>query len=141
MQAYLQLSPYPEVGATLKALRSRGLRCAILSNGTPAMLDSAVQNAGLDAAFDALLSVESVGVYKPDTRVYQLAVDQFDLRREQILFLSSNAWDVAGAASFGFQVVWINRFDQPHERLPDRPKAQLTDLGGLPALLADIVDR
>ncbi|MEJ2508252.1 MAG: haloacid dehalogenase type II [Gammaproteobacteria bacterium] len=135
MQAYLELTPYAEVAATLAALRERGLKLAILSNGTPAMLDSAVTNASLNEAFDAVLSVESVGIYKPDPRVYQLAVDQLGVARERIAFMSSNAWDAAGAASFGFRVVWVNRFGQPKERLPDGPAAELTDLAGLPALL------
>lgn len=139
MQAYLQLSPYPEVTTTLQALEQRGVRLAILSNGTPAMLEAAVANAGLAARFEAVLSVEAVGVYKPDRRVYQLAVEQLGLPREQILFLSSNAWDVAGAASFGFRVVWVNRFGQPRERLPGEPVAQLADLDGLPALLPESI--
>lgn len=135
MQAYMRLTPYPEVSSTLEALRIRGLRLGILSNGTPAMLMAAVGNAGMEATFDAVLSVEAVGVYKPAPPVYQLAVDQFDVDRKQILFLSSNAWDAAGAASFGFQVVWINRFTQPRERLPGQPVAELSDLSELPALL------
>jgi len=135
LQAYLKLSPYPEVPATLAALREQGLKLAILSNGSPAMLEAAVNNAALGKAFDAVLSVESVGIYKPDPRVYQLAVDELGVARERIAFMSSNAWDAAGAASFGFRVVWVNRFGQPRERLPGEPAAQLTDLAGLPALL------
>lgn len=135
MQAYLQLSPYPEVQATLQALNQRAYRLAILSNGTPAMLAAAVNNAKLADAFESVLSVESVGIYKPDRRVYQLAAEQLKLAREEIVFLSSNAWDVAGAASFGFRVVWVNRFSQPVERLPGEPIAQLRELGGLPGLL------
>lgn len=135
MQSYLQLSPYPEVAASLQVLNQRGFRLAILSNGTPAMLEAAVVNADLAATFEAVMSVEEVGIYKPDRRVYRLAVEQLGLPREQILFLSSNAWDVAGAASFGFPVVWVNRFGQPRERLPGRPVEQLTELSGLPGLL------
>lgn len=135
MQAYLQLSPYPEVQMTLDKLNQRAYRLAILSNGTPSMLEAAVNNAGLAGAFEAVLSIESVGIYKPDRRVYQLAVEYLELAREEIVFLSSNAWDVAGAASFGFPVVWVNRFAQPAERLPGRPVAQLRELGGLPELL------
>ncbi|MEJ2360422.1 MAG: haloacid dehalogenase type II [Gammaproteobacteria bacterium] len=137
MQAYLQLSAYPEVPATLQTLNQRGYRLAILSNGTPAMLEAAVNNAGLAASFESVLSVEAVGIYKPDRRVYQLAVEHLEVAREQILFMSSNAWDVAGAASFGFRVVWINRFSQPRERLPGTPVAQLTELDSLPDLLPE----
>ena len=137
MQAYLQLSAYAEVPATLATLRQGGFHLAILSNGSPAMLDPVVQNADLSDQFEVVLSVESVKTFKPEPCVYQLAVDTLNLRREQILFLSSNAWDVAGAASFGFRVVWINRFAQPRERLPGQPDAQLTDLIGLPTLLME----
>lgn len=136
MQAYLQLSPYPEVQKTLQTLNQRAYRLAILSNGTPSMLEAAVTHGGLAGAFESVLSVESVGIYKPDRRVYQLAVEHLELAREQILFLSSNAWDVAGAANFGFRVVWVNRFSQPAERLPGTPSAELRDLAGLPELLA-----
>jgi len=135
MQAYLKLSTYPEVTATLTALRERGVRMAILSNGSPAMLKAAVDNAQLQATFEAVLSVESVGVYKPDPRVYQLAVDQLALTREQILFLSSNGWDAGGAKCFGFRTCWINRVAAPLDRLGYEPDAILTDLAGLPQLL------
>lgn len=140
LQAYLQLSPYPEVSATLRTLEQRRFRLAILSNGTPAMLHAAVDNAGLAAIFEAVLSVEAVGIFKPDMRVYQLAVEQLGLPRAQILYLSSNAWDVAGAASFGFRVIWVNRNGQPGERLPGQALARLADLSDVPALLPDRVN-
>jgi 2-haloacid dehalogenase len=135
MQAYQTLSPYPEVTATLAALRQRGFRLAILSNGSPTMLKAAVENAQLEDAFEVVLSVESVAVYKPDPRVYQLAVAQLALPREQILFLSSNGWDVGGAKSFGFRTFWINRTNAPIERLGNEPDAILADLAGLPRML------
>ncbi|MCB1716337.1 MAG: HAD-IA family hydrolase, partial [Candidatus Competibacteraceae bacterium] len=91
--------------------------------------------AGIDQLLDANLSVESVGIFKPDPRVYQLAVDQLGVTAEQISFQSSNAWDAAGAASFGFKVAWINRFSQRRERLPAVPHAELQSLAELPALL------
>jgi len=135
MHAYLQLSPYPEVNATLATLHDRGFRLAILSNGSPTMLKAAVENAGLQATFETVLSVESVGVYKPDPRVYQLAIDQLALPREQILFLSSNGWDVAGAKCFGFRTFWINRAGAPLDRLGNAPDAILPNLMNLPAML------
>jgi 2-haloacid dehalogenase len=134
MQAYLALDAYPEVPATLAALADKGLKLSILSNGSPAMLAAAVANAGLDTRFDRVLSVEDRGIYKPDPAVYQLVCDAFDLSANEICFLSSNAWDVAGAASFGFMVVWINRFGQPVERLPGRPQAEIGSLDQLLAL-------
>ena len=135
MQAYLTLSAYPEVAATLASLRQQGIRMAILSNGTPDMLDAAVDNAQLQGIFVAVLSVESVGIYKPDPRVYQLAVDRLDLPREQILFLSSNGWDVSGAKSFGFHTFWVNRAGAPGELLGNEPDAVLNNLAALPQML------
>ena len=135
MQAYLELDAYDEVSETLEVLRQRGLPLAILSNGAPAMLQAAVDNAGLAPLFDHILSVEACGVFKPDASTYQMANEAFGLTSEEICFLSSNAWDVAGAATYGFQVVWINRFDQPRERLPGSPRAEISRLDQLLSLL------
>ena len=99
------------------------------------MLDSAVQSAGLGALLDKVLSVEDVGVYKPDSRVYQLAVDRLSVQRSEICFLSSNGWDARGAAHFGFTVAWINRFDREPERIPGEIRATIHTLDELPALL------
>ena len=135
MQAYLELSCYPEVPKVLETLKQKGFRCAILSNGSTEMLNSAVRNSELQDFFDAVISVDSLGVYKPDPRVYKLAVDQLDLQPREIAFQSSNAWDAAGAGAFGFKVAWINRFGQQAERLGTLADAELKDLAGLPALL------
>ena len=135
-QAYLELDCYEEVPAVLAALKDRGIQRGILSNGEPRMLASAVTNAGLGSLFDHVLSVEEIRIYKPDQRVYQLACDRFALKPEQICFMSSNAWDVAGAAFFGFQVVWINRFGQPRERLSGEPALALDSLAKLPDIVA-----
>jgi 2-haloacid dehalogenase len=135
MQAYLTLEAYPEVGDVLRRLRAAGLKLAILSNGEPAMLAAAVENAGIGALLNAVISVEEAGVYKPDPRVYRLAVDRLAVRADQIAFQSSNAWDVNGAACFGLRPVWINRFGAPAERLPGEAEHKLRDLSGLPGLL------
>ena len=135
MQAYLTLEAYPEVADVLRRLRAAGLKLAILSNGEPAMLAAAVENAGIGDLLDAVLSVEEVGVYKPDPRVYRLAVDRLGVRPDQVAFQSSNAWDVNGAACFGLRPVWINRFGAPAERLPGDVERELRDLSGLPGLL------
>lgn len=135
MDLYRRLETFPEVPDTLDRLKAGGMRCAILSNGAPDMLNAAMTHAGLDRRLDACLSVEEVGVFKPDPRVYRLAVDRLGVAREGVCFLSSNAWDAAGAASFGFRVVWINRYGQPPERLPDGPEAELDSLAALPGLL------
>jgi len=135
MSAYLSLACFSEVPAALRALNTAGQRCAILSNGSPTMLAAAVQNSGIDDQLQAVLSVDGIGIYKPDPRVYALACEALQLQPEEILFMSSNTWDVCGAASFGFQAVHVNRFGQPAERLPGTPAAALTTLEGLPALL------
>ncbi|MCA1941405.1 MAG: haloacid dehalogenase type II [Caenispirillum bisanense] len=135
MDLYLRLDAYPEVPGMLKALQAKGIRTAILTNGSPAMVQAAVRNARLEDLLEVALSVDELAVYKPDPRVYRLACDRLDLPAEKIVFLSSNAWDVAGAASFGFRVVWINRFGQAPERLPAGPEAVLTTLAPLPDLV------
>lgn len=110
MEDYRVLSAYPDAAPTLAALRERGLRTAILSNGSPAMLDAAVGAAGIAQDLDAVLSIEAVGVYKPDRRVYQLALDHFRVTTPgEVAFISSNAWDAFGARAFGFAVHWLNR--------------------------------
>ncbi len=135
MTLYLSLGAYPEVKATLARLASGGLRLAVLSNGSPAMLASAVQGAGLGHLLDPVLSVEEVGVYKPHPRVYQLAVDRLRLPAERLCFLSSNGWDAFSAKAFGMRVVWCNRLGQPPERIPERPDAEVRSLAALPGLL------
>lgn len=135
MRAYLELSCYLEVPKVLGELKEKGFRCAILSNGSPDMLNAAVRNSELQDFFDAVISVDALGLYKPDPRVYQMAVDQLDLTPGEIAFQSSNAWDAAGAGAFGFKVAWVNRFGQKVERLGTVADAELEDLRGLPALL------
>lgn len=136
LDLYLGLDTYPEVVSTLHALHARGLKLAILSNGTPAMLAAAVHRNGLDSVFDAVLSVEEVGVFKPHPSVYRLASDRLRLAPEAICFLSSNGWDAYAAKSFGLRVLWCNRFGQPAERLPETPDGEIDDLSALPALLS-----
>jgi 2-haloacid dehalogenase len=135
MDAYLRLDPFPEVPAMLQALRSDGMRTAILSNGDPGMLGAVVKNTGLHDMFDALYSVDAVRVFKPDSRVYALAADGLGLAAREICFLSSNGWDAQGAAHFGFQVCWINRSGGPRERLPGLLAHELRSLEPLPSLV------
>ncbi len=115
MNAYLHLTPYPDVTSALKRLSH--LPLAILSNGAPQMLTEVVANANLSAEFKHLLSVDSVKIFKPHASVYQLAPDTFGVAPHEIGFVSSNGWDVAGAAHFGFRTFWINRNKQPPEKL------------------------
>ena len=136
MDLYLRISAYPEVKETLYRLKARGFKLAILSNGTPAMLSSAVDNANLGGLFDAVLSVEEVGVFKPHSSVYQLAVDRLAVAPKQICFISSNGWDAFSAKAFGFHVLWCNRFAQVPERIPDVPDGEILDLSELPDWLS-----
>ena len=131
LDLYRRLDAYPEVPAMLDDLRARGLQTAILSNGSPAMLDDAVASAGLTDAFDAVLSVEEAGVFKPHDRVYDLVGARFCCPRDAVLFVSSNGWDAAGAAGYGFRTVWVNRGGAPVDRLYATPDHVLTDLRGL----------
>jgi 2-haloacid dehalogenase len=135
MDCYLTLDCFPEVPALLTRLKAAGLRTAILSNGTPKMLAAAVAGSKLGPLLDAVLSVEEVGIFKPDPRIYRLAVERLGVAAEAIAFQSSNAWDAHGAGTFGFKVVWCNRYGQRAERLPGKPDAEIRSLAELPALL------
>ena len=135
MAAYLRLECYPEVPQILSRLKTAGFKLAILSNGTPEMLDSAVANSGIADLIDSTISVEDIKIFKPDPKVYALAVDQLDLKAHEITFQSSNAWDAYGASAFGFRVAWVNRFGQARERLPGSPDAEIHDLAQLPGLI------
>ena len=131
LDAYRDLDAYPEVPATLKALKARGLPTAILSNGDPAMLARAVTSAGLGEGLDAVLSVEPAGIFKTSPRAYALVIDRFGVTPEEVVFCSSNRWDVAGATAFGFVTVWVNRARLPDE-YPDLPPALvLSSLDGV----------
>jgi 2-haloacid dehalogenase len=114
------------------------MRTAILSNGSPTMLDAVVKAAKLDTLLDAVLSVEEVRVYKPNSEVYQLAVDRLGIPASAISFQSSNAWDAYAASAFGMKVVWCNRYGQRPERLPGRPDRQIQSLVELPALVGAV---
>lgn len=132
MQQYLNLSLYPDAMPALEALR--GHKLAILSNGSPDMLDPLVAASGLDRVLDAVLSVAEVKIFKPDPRVYQIAVDRLRVPKQAIGFVSSNCWDACGAKAFGFRTYWINRAGAPLDALdvtPDHTIARLTDLAAL----------
>ncbi len=134
LDLYWELQAYPEVPGMLEALKAAGLKTAILSNGSPDMLDGAVKSAGIGGVLDAVLSVESVGVFKPDARVYALVGQRLGCADDEVLFVSSNGWDAAAAAGFGFVSVWANRAGEPMERLPWKPAHVVADLTGIPAL-------
>ena len=131
---YWELEAYPEVPGMLAALKAGGYSTAILSNGSPKMLDGAVSSAGVGASLDAVLSVESVGVFKPHKSVYDLVGGHFGTTPDQVLFVSSNGWDAAAALGYGFQTVWVNRAGAPVDRLPWRPSVIAKDLTTIPDL-------
>ena len=134
LELYTRLPAYPEVPDMLAALKADGLATGILSNGTPVMLASAVDSAGLGPHVDALLSVEEAGVFKPDDRVYDLVPARFGCAPEEVLFVSANGWDAAAAAAYGFRTLWVNRAGLPVDRLPGQPQTTLADLSGVARL-------
>ena len=135
MRLYLTLDTFPEVPEVLARLKKSGLKTAILSNGSPTMLDAVVKAARLSELLDAVLSVEEVGVYKPHPKVYRLAAERLSVPLSSVTFLSSNAWDAYAASAFGMRVVWCNRYGQRAERLPGAPDREVRSLAELPALI------
>ncbi len=135
MREYLTLDAYPDARHALARLKGAGIKCAILSNGSPRMLRAVVKHSGLAHFFDAVLSVEEVGIYKPHPKVYRLAVARLKVPAARVAFQTANAWDAAGAKAFGFRVAWINRAGGRLERLPGKPDAELASLAELPALI------
>ncbi|PZF78852.1 haloacid dehalogenase type II [Aestuariivirga litoralis] len=136
MALYLKLDAYEEVADALAAVKARSKLTAILSNGSPSMLDAAVRHAGLDKLFNMVLSVEDVGIYKPSRRVYRHAMQKLQIHEAAaICFVTSNTWDAHGAAQFGLQVVRVDRFGWKDDRLPGKPAALIPHLGKLAALV------
>ena len=134
LDLYRRLAAFPEVPAMLAALKSGGLETAILSNGSPGMLADAVGSAGIGDSLDAVLSVEDVGIFKPSPRVYDMVGARFGCAPAEVLFVSSNGWDAAGAAAYGFDTLWVNRAGAPMDRLPGRPAHIAPDLTGVPQI-------
>lgn len=133
LDAYRELDPFPDAVATVRALKARGDRTAILSNGSPDMLSAAVSACGMSEDFDAVFTVDTLRMFKPRREVYALVTDHFSLTPADVIFVSSNRWDVMGAGAFGFQTCWVNRAGVPDEYL-DQPPART--LGNLQDLLA-----
>jgi len=131
LDAYLHLTPWPDTAAALRRLRESHVRVITIANFSPAMLLANADHAGLTSLFDALISTDLNHTYKPDPRAYQLGLDRLHLAKEDILFAAFGGWDAAGAKSFGYPTVWVNRFDQPHEQLGIRADRTVSDLGGL----------
>ena len=121
LNLYLKLEAYPEVKGLLTKLKQRGLKTGILSNGSMKMLNSAVDNANIREYLDEILSVEECEIYKPSSKVYDLVKNKMHINKENVLFFSSNAWDMHAASNYGFKTIWVNRFNGKLERLPGKP--------------------
>lgn len=135
MKAYSDLTPFDDTATTLNKLDEAGFGAAILSNGSPTMLNSTIEAAGLQDAFEYVLSVEQAGVFKPHPATYRLAVEAFDLEARRMLFVSANAWDVAGASTFGYQTAWVNRAGALPENVPGSADVEVKSLSELAELL------
>ena len=131
LNLYKILSPYKEVPETLKTLKEKKFKLAILSNGTPSLLDELVKSNHLDNLFDDIFSIEQVGVYKPSSRVYDMPIKKYNINKSEIAFLSANTWDVSGGGNYGYQSIWVNRNNNIFDNLDFRPKYQITDLNKL----------
>ena len=131
MNAYLELKTWPDVLPALRVLKEAGLRLAFLSNFTPRMLAAAIQSSGLEGLFEHVLSTDTLKTYKPDPRAYQMGLDAFRLKREEIVFVAFAGWDAAGAQWFGYPTFWVNRLNSPAEALGNAPDASGSDLNAL----------
>lgn len=131
LDAYLQLEPWPDTAGALRTLRESGIRVITIANFSPMMLRANAENAGLGELFDALVSTDANHTYKPDPRAYQLGIDRLRLPKQEIVFAAFGGWDAAGAKSFGYPTIWVNRFKQPAEELGVRPDRICTDMDGL----------
>ena len=135
LNLYKILSPYKEVPDTLRALREKKFKLAILSNGTPSLLDELVKSNHLDNLFDDIFSIEQVGVYKPSSRVYDMPIQKYNINKSEVAFLSANTWDVSGGGNYGYQSIWVNRNNNIFDNLDFKPKYQITDLNKLTQLV------
>ena len=131
LDLYKILSPFKEVPEVLKSLKEKHFKLAILSNGTPSLLDELVKSNNLENIFDNIFSIEEVGVYKPDSKVYDLPIKQYQIRTNEVAFLSANTWDVSGGGNYGYNSIWVNRSNNTFDNLDYVPKHQIKDLSKL----------
>jgi len=134
---YWELQPYAEVSQMLKELKKNGIKTAILSNGSPEMLSGAVKSSNLDEDIDEIISVDTVKVFKPSAQVYKQVENIIGCYKSDVLFVSSNGWDIAGAAGFGFKTAWVNRLQDPIDRLPHKPLHIVEDLTSIPSFFSN----
>ncbi len=137
LSLYWELSAYPEVPAMLAALKDQGMNTAILSNGSPEMLDGAVKSAGVGEYLHDVLSVQELGIFKPHKSVYDMVMKRFGCQPSEVLFVSSNCWDACAAAGNGFFTAWVNRSGEPMDRLAAKPQVILSDLTTIPTIAND----
>ena len=135
MNLYKVLSPFKEVPETLKKLKVNNFKLAILSNGTPSLLNELVKSNNLDKLFDDIFSIEEVGIYKPDSRVYDLPIKKYRIKNSEVMFLSANTWDVSGGGNYGYQSIWVNRNNNIFDNLDFNPSNQIKDLTELVNLI------
>jgi 2-haloacid dehalogenase len=128
LDLYKILSPFKEVPEVLKSLREKDLRLAILSNGTPALLNQLVKNNNLNNLFDDLFSIEEVGIYKPNSKVYDLPIQKYKIKKKEVAFLSANTWDVSGGGNYGYKSIWVNRNNNIFDKLDYKPHNEIKNL-------------
>ena len=131
LNLYKILSPYKEVSETLKALKEKKFKLAILSNGTPSLLNELVKSNNLENLFDDIFSIEEVGVYKPNSKVYDIPIKKYKIEKNEVAFLSANTWDVSGGGNYGYNSIWVNRNNNIFDNLDYEPKHQIEDLSKL----------
>jgi len=131
LNLYKILSPFEEVPETLKALKEKNYKLAILSNGTPTLLNELVKSNNLEKIFDDLFSIEQVGIYKPSSKVYDMPIKKYQVQKNEVVFLSSNTWDVSGAGNYGYNSIWVNRNKNIFDKLDYLPKNIIKDLNQL----------
>ena len=131
LDLYKELSPFEEVLETLKSLKKENYKLAILSNGTPNLLNDLVKANNLENFFNDIFSIEEVGVYKPDSKVYDIPIKKYGIKKNEVIFLSSNTWDVSGGGNYGYQSIWVNRNNNLFDYLDYKPKNQINSLKGL----------
>tara|TARA_B100001250_G_scaffold238222_1_gene204684 strand:+ start:19 stop:678 length:660 start_codon:yes stop_codon:yes gene_type:complete len=128
LNLYKTLSPYPEVKNVLNSLKKKNYKLSILSNGTPILLNELVKSNDLENIFDDLFSIEEVGVYKPDSRVYDIPIKKYQIKSEEVAFLSANTWDVSGGGNYGYNSIWVNRNKAIFDNLDYKPKNEVINL-------------
>lgn len=138
LDVYWNLSAYPEAQDILTTLKANNIQTGILSNGSKQMLNSAVVSANLKNYLDKIISIDGIEIYKPDPKVYQMVLDQFNCKIEEVLFISSNGWDIAGASKFGFTTLWVNRNLIPKDRLTFMPNKITNNLSTIPNILKEL---